>query len=36
MPQFDLADEDIIALRVFLASRTERAVPATYVQNDET
>jgi mono/diheme cytochrome c family protein len=35
MPQFDLADEDIIALRVFLASRTERAVPATYVQNDE-
>jgi mono/diheme cytochrome c family protein len=31
MPQFDLADEDIRALRVFLASRTEGKVPARYV-----
>ncbi len=28
MPQFDLADEDIKALRVFLASRTDGKVPA--------
>jgi mono/diheme cytochrome c family protein len=31
MPQFDLADEDIDALRVFLRSRTEKKVPAQYV-----
>jgi mono/diheme cytochrome c family protein len=30
MPQFDLAEEDIRALRVFLASRTEGRVPARY------
>ncbi len=30
MPQFDLAEEDIKALRVFLASRTEGKVPARY------
>ncbi|MFN8542638.1 MAG: c-type cytochrome [Candidatus Binatia bacterium] len=31
MPQFDLADEDVKALRVFLASRTDTRVPAKYV-----
>jgi mono/diheme cytochrome c family protein len=31
MPQFDLADEDIKALRGFLTSRTEAKVPARYV-----
>jgi cytochrome c2 len=31
MPQFDLADEDVLALRTFLASRTESRVPARYV-----
>jgi mono/diheme cytochrome c family protein len=31
MPQFDLADEDIYALRVFLASRTEKKIPTSYV-----
>ena len=31
MPQFDLADEDIAALRAFLASRTDSKVPAKYV-----
>ncbi len=35
MPQFDLADEDVIALRVFLTSRTERKVPQQYVQSGE-
>ena len=30
MPQFDLADEDAIALRVFLASRVEAKVPPRY------
>jgi mono/diheme cytochrome c family protein len=30
MPQFDLADEDVAALRVFLKSRTEQKVPASY------
>jgi mono/diheme cytochrome c family protein len=30
MPQFDLADEDVVALRVFLAGRLERKVPAVY------
>jgi mono/diheme cytochrome c family protein len=30
MPQFDLADEDVSALRVFLKGRTELKVPATY------
>jgi mono/diheme cytochrome c family protein len=30
MPQFDLADEDISALGVFLTSRTERKFPASY------
>lgn len=30
MPQFALADEDIKALRVFLASRTEQQVPGRY------
>jgi cytochrome c2 len=30
MPQFDLADEDIKALRVFLAGRTDAKVPAKY------
>jgi cbb3-type cytochrome oxidase cytochrome c subunit len=30
MPQFDLADEDILALRTFLASRTDGRVPARY------
>lgn len=30
MPQFDLADEDIKALRAFLASRTEGRVPPKY------
>src|SRR5262249_50296378 len=30
MPQFDLADEDVLALKVFLASRTEHKVPAKY------
>lgn len=30
MPQFDLAEEDIEALRVFLASRTEGKYPAKY------
>lgn len=33
MPQFDLADEDIKALRVFLASRTDKKVPDKYVYN---
>ena len=31
MPQFDLAEEDIKALRTFLTSRTERKVVAKYV-----
>jgi mono/diheme cytochrome c family protein len=31
MPQFDLADDDIKALRTFLASRTDAKVPAKYV-----
>src|SRR5262249_13554519 len=30
MPQFDLADEDIKALRIFLASRVEAKVPPKY------
>ncbi len=30
MPQFDLADEDIKALRAFLASRTDAKVPVRY------
>ncbi len=30
MPQFDLADEDIYALRVFLTSRTDLKVPDQY------
>jgi cytochrome c2 len=30
MPQFDLADDDILALRTFLASRTEQRVPPKY------
>jgi mono/diheme cytochrome c family protein len=30
MPQFDLADEDVTALRVFLKGRTEQKVPASY------
>jgi cytochrome c2 len=30
MPQFDLAEEDVLALRAFLASRTEGVVPARY------
>jgi mono/diheme cytochrome c family protein len=30
MPLFDLADEDILALRVFLAGRTEFKVPVSY------
>jgi mono/diheme cytochrome c family protein len=30
MPNFDLADDDIAALKVFLASRTEQKVPAKY------
>ena len=30
MPQFDLAEEDIVALRVFLASRTDAKIPAKY------
>lgn len=30
MPKFDLADEDIKALRVFLAGRTDARVPAKY------
>jgi mono/diheme cytochrome c family protein len=34
MPQFDLADEDIAALRVFLASRTEAKVPVKYKPKD--
>jgi mono/diheme cytochrome c family protein len=33
MPQFDLADEDIRALRVFLASRTDAKVPPKYVEH---
>jgi mono/diheme cytochrome c family protein len=33
MPQFDLADEDIKALRVFLASRTDQKFPAKYAYN---
>jgi len=31
MPQFDLEDEDIYALRVFLRSRTEQKVPVQYL-----
>ena len=31
MPQFDLADEDIKALRVFLASRTDSKYPAKFL-----
>jgi mono/diheme cytochrome c family protein len=31
MPQFDLADEDIKALRAFLSSRTDAKVPVKYV-----
>jgi|SRR5579862_277091 len=31
MPQFDLSDDDIKALRAFLASRTDAKVPAKYV-----
>ena len=30
MPQFDLADDDVTALRVFLKGRTEQKVPASY------
>ncbi len=30
MPQFDLADEDIAAVKVFLAGRTEAKVPVSY------
>jgi len=30
MPQFDLADEDIKAIRVFLKGRTDAKVPASY------
>ncbi len=30
MPQFDLADEDIYALRVFLTSRTDQKFPTSY------
>jgi len=30
MPQFDLADEDIYALRIFLTSRTDKKVPVSY------
>jgi mono/diheme cytochrome c family protein len=30
MPQFDLADEDIKALRTFLTSRTDSKIPARY------
>jgi len=30
MPQFDLADEDVHALRIFLTSRTEAKYPKTY------
>ena len=33
MPQFDLADEDIKALRGFLASRTDAKVPVKYRYN---
>ena len=33
MPQFDLADEDIKALRTFLASRTDSKVPPRYVHH---
>jgi mono/diheme cytochrome c family protein len=33
MPQFDLADEDIKAIRVFLAGRTDKKVPASYQPN---
>jgi mono/diheme cytochrome c family protein len=32
MPQFDLADEDIRALRTFLSSRTDDKVPPRYVR----
>lgn len=31
MPQFDLADEDVKALRIFLTSRTEQRIPNRYV-----
>ena len=31
MPQFDFADEDIIALRVFLTSRTDHKIPPRYL-----
>ena len=31
MPQFDLAEEDIISLRVFLASRTDHKIPSQYL-----
>jgi mono/diheme cytochrome c family protein len=31
MPQFDLADEDVKLLRVFLTSRTEQRIPSTYL-----
>src|SRR5207249_9023425 len=30
MPQFDLADEDVKAVRAFLASRTDAKVPVRY------
>jgi mono/diheme cytochrome c family protein len=33
MPQFDLAEEDIRALRTFLASRTDGKVPVRYVDH---
>ncbi len=31
MPQFDLAEEDIISLRVFLTSRTDHKIPSQYL-----
>lgn len=31
MPQFDFADEDVKALRVFLTSRTEQRIPGSYL-----
>jgi len=36
MPQFDLADEDIKALRGFLTSRTDAKVPAKYAYRSAT
>jgi len=34
MPKFDLADEDVKALRVFLTSRTEQHIPDSYIAAD--